>query len=98
MPDDGAPDDARPADAGRSSAWLRSSRSMARPPHSTTRSPPRMAAGATADEIVDAVVAVGSTVGSAHLVSAAPKVALALGYDVSADLESDPARAPAVTS
>ncbi len=46
-----------------------------------------MAAGASADEIVDAVVAVGSTVGSAHLVSAAPKVALALGYDVSADLE-----------
>ena len=50
------------------------------------------AAGATADDIVDAMVAVGSTVGSAHLVSAAPKVALALGYDVGADLEGlDPA-------
>jgi hypothetical protein len=31
-------------------------------------------------------------VGSAHLVSAAPKVAMALGYDVIADLERlDPA-------
>ena len=45
------------------------------------------AAGATADDIVDAMVAVGATVGSAHLVSAAPKVAMALGYDVGADLE-----------
>ena len=50
------------------------------------------AAGATADDIVDAMVAIGATVGSAHLVSAAPKVALALGYDVGADLERlDPA-------
>lgn len=50
------------------------------------------AAGATADDIVDALVAIGATVGSAHLVSAAPKVAMALGYDVGADLERlDPA-------
>lgn len=46
-----------------------------------------LAGGATADDIVDAMLAVGSTVGSSHLVAAAPKVALALGYDVSADLE-----------
>jgi len=48
--------------------------------------------GATPDDIVDAMVAIASTVGSSHLVSAAPKVAMALGYDVSADLERlDPA-------
>jgi alkylhydroperoxidase/carboxymuconolactone decarboxylase family protein YurZ len=46
-----------------------------------------LAAGATADDIVDAMLAVGATVGSAHLVSAAPKIAMALGYDVGADLE-----------
>jgi alkylhydroperoxidase/carboxymuconolactone decarboxylase family protein YurZ len=46
-----------------------------------------LAAGASADEIVDAMVAVGATVGSAHLVAAAPKIAMALGYDVGADLE-----------
>lgn len=46
-----------------------------------------LAAGATADEIVDVLVAVGPTVGSAHLVSAAPKVALGLGHDVAGDLE-----------
>jgi 4-carboxymuconolactone decarboxylase len=46
-----------------------------------------VAAGATADDVVDALVAVGPTVGSAHLVSAAPKVGMALGYDVGADLE-----------
>ena len=51
-----------------------------------------LAAGATADEIVDAVIVVGPTVGSSHLVSAAPKVALALGYDLADDLERhDPA-------
>jgi alkylhydroperoxidase/carboxymuconolactone decarboxylase family protein YurZ len=46
-----------------------------------------LAAGASADDIVDALIAVGPTVGSALLVSAAPKVAMALGYDVGADLE-----------
>jgi 4-carboxymuconolactone decarboxylase len=46
-----------------------------------------LAAGATPDDIVDTMIAVGPTVGSAHLVSAAPKLALALGYDVGADLE-----------
>ena len=46
-----------------------------------------LAAGASADDIVDALIAVGPTVGSALLASAAPKVAMALGYDVGADLE-----------
>jgi 4-carboxymuconolactone decarboxylase len=46
-----------------------------------------LAAGASPDDVVDAMVSVGPTVGSAHLVSAAPKVALALGYDVADDLE-----------
>ncbi len=46
-----------------------------------------LAAGATADDVVDALVVIGPTVGSAHLVSAAPKVALALGYDLADDLE-----------
>jgi 4-carboxymuconolactone decarboxylase len=46
-----------------------------------------LAAGASPDDIVDTMVAVGPTVGSAHLVSSAPKLAMALGYDVGADLE-----------
>ena len=46
-----------------------------------------LAAGATPDDIVDTMIAVGPTVGSAHLVSAAPKIALALGHDVAGDLE-----------
>jgi 4-carboxymuconolactone decarboxylase len=47
-----------------------------------------LAAGATPDDIVDTMIAVGPTIGSSHLVSAAPKLALALGYDVGADLEA----------
>jgi 4-carboxymuconolactone decarboxylase len=46
-----------------------------------------LAAGASPDDIVDTMLAVGPTVGSAHLVSSAPKLAMALGYDVAADLE-----------
>jgi 4-carboxymuconolactone decarboxylase len=46
-----------------------------------------LAAGATPDDIVDTMIAIGPTIGSAHLVSAAPKLAMALGYDVGADLE-----------
>jgi alkylhydroperoxidase/carboxymuconolactone decarboxylase family protein YurZ len=44
--------------------------------------------GATSEEIVGCLVAVLPTVGVARVVSAAPKVALALGYDVDAALES----------
>lgn len=46
-----------------------------------------LAAGATEDEIVGTLVAVAPTVGVAHVVDAAPKLALALGYDVDAALE-----------
>ncbi len=46
-----------------------------------------LAAGATIDEIVGTVIAVAPTVGLARIVSAAPELALALGYDVDAALE-----------
>jgi alkylhydroperoxidase/carboxymuconolactone decarboxylase family protein YurZ len=41
-----------------------------------------LAAGATADEIVGTVVAVMPLIGTARAVKAAPRIALALGYDV----------------
>ena len=44
--------------------------------------------GASSDEIAGCLIAVLPTVGVARVVSAAPKVALALGYDVEAALES----------
>ena len=47
-----------------------------------------IAAGATPDDLVDTMIAVGPTIGSARLVSAAPKLAIALGYDVGAGLEA----------
>ena len=53
-----------------------------------------LAAGAMPEDIVDTLIAAGPTIGSANLVSVAPKLAMALGYDVGADLEglgSDPA-------
>ena len=43
--------------------------------------------GATEDEIVGCLIAVLPAVGIANVVSAAPKLALALGYDVTAALE-----------
>jgi alkylhydroperoxidase/carboxymuconolactone decarboxylase family protein YurZ len=46
-----------------------------------------LAAGATPDDIVDTLIGIGPTIGSARLVSGAPKLAMALGYDVGADLE-----------
>ena len=49
-----------------------------------------LAAGATVDEIVGTMVAVAPTVGLARVVSAAPELALALGYDVEAALEAEP--------
>lgn len=48
-----------------------------------------LAAGATVDEIVGTVIAVAPTVGLARVVSAAPELALALGYDVAAALEAE---------
>ena len=46
-----------------------------------------MAAGATEDELVEVLIAAAPTVGTAHVVAAAPKLALAMGYDVDAALE-----------
>ena len=47
-----------------------------------------LAAGATIDEVVGTLIAVAPTVGLARVVSAAPELALALGYDVDAALET----------
>jgi 4-carboxymuconolactone decarboxylase len=46
-----------------------------------------LASGATVDEIVGALVAVMPAIGVARVVSAAPKLGLALGYDVAEALE-----------
>lgn len=46
-----------------------------------------LAAGATRDEIVDSLEAVTPVTGAARVVQCAPKVALALGYDVESALE-----------
>jgi alkylhydroperoxidase/carboxymuconolactone decarboxylase family protein YurZ len=49
------------------------------------------AAGATDEELVGCLLAVLPVVGAARVVSAAPKLGLALGYDVGAALEdADP--------
>ena len=47
-----------------------------------------LGAGASIDEVVGTVIAVAPTVGLARVVSAAPELALALGYDVDAALET----------
>ena len=47
-----------------------------------------LAAGASVDEIVGTLVAVAPDVGVVRAVSAAPELALALGYDVYAAFES----------
>lgn len=47
-----------------------------------------LGAGASVDEVVGTVIAVAPTVGLARVVSAAPELALALGYDVDAALEA----------
>lgn len=47
-----------------------------------------LAAGATIDDVVGALVAVAPTIGLARIVSAAPELALALGYDVDEALEA----------
>jgi 4-carboxymuconolactone decarboxylase len=46
-----------------------------------------MAAGATKDEIADALLAIAPVAGLGRIVSAAPEVATALGYDITAALE-----------
>ena len=47
-----------------------------------------LAAGASIDEVVGTLIAVAPAVGTVRTVSAAPKLALALGYDVDAAFES----------
>lgn len=47
-----------------------------------------LAAGATANDVRDTLVAVGPIAGEARLVEAAPALAMAIGYDVEAALEA----------
>jgi len=47
-----------------------------------------LAAGASIDDVIDTLKGVAPVVGLARMVSAAPEVALALGYDVDAALEA----------
>jgi len=47
-----------------------------------------LAAGSTPDQITEVLVAVARIAGSALVMSAAPKLALALGYDVDDGLEN----------
>jgi 4-carboxymuconolactone decarboxylase len=47
-----------------------------------------LASGVTAEELVDLLMALAPVIGSARVVAAAPKLGLALGYDVEADIES----------
>ena len=51
-----------------------------------------LTAGATVDEIVGCLIAVAPVIGLARVVSAAPELALALGYDVDAALETRDSR------
>jgi 4-carboxymuconolactone decarboxylase len=46
-----------------------------------------MTAGATEDEVADVLLAIAPVVGLSRVVCAAPDVAIALGYDVTAALE-----------
>ncbi len=47
-----------------------------------------MRAGVTLDDLLAALVAVAASVGSPRVVSAAPRIALAAGYDIDAALEA----------
>ncbi len=46
-----------------------------------------LAAGVTPDEVVELVLSVAPLVGAARIANTAPKVALALGYDLDEALE-----------
>jgi alkylhydroperoxidase/carboxymuconolactone decarboxylase family protein YurZ len=46
-----------------------------------------LAAGATEDEIADVLLAIAPVTGLSRIVAAAPELATALGYDVTAALE-----------
>ena len=47
-----------------------------------------LAAGATEDEVIGTLITVAPVVGSTRLVSAAPRLALALGHDLDYELQS----------
>jgi len=47
-----------------------------------------LAAGASADDIVDTLMAVAPIAGGVRVVAAAPALALAIGYDIDAALEA----------
>jgi len=49
-----------------------------------------LASGASPDEIVGILIAVAPAIGLGRVVSAAPELGLALGYDVEAALEAQP--------
>jgi 4-carboxymuconolactone decarboxylase len=50
-----------------------------------------LAAGASVEEIIDVLLAVAGTVGSARVVAAAPLLARAVGFDVDEALDNDQA-------
>jgi len=54
-----------------------------------------LAAGASVEEIVDVLIAVAGTVGSARVVAAAPLLARAVGFDVDEAFDSDQASSTA---
>ena len=64
------------------------SRSMRAPSSYQSTIDLALAAGACNDEIVGILIAVAPIVGLARVVSAAPELALALGYDLDAALEA----------
>ncbi len=49
-----------------------------------------LASGSTADDILGVLIAIAPIVGTARIVSAAPELALALGYDVDEAFEEPP--------
>jgi len=55
-----------------------------------------LAAGASVEEIIDVLIAVAGTVGSARIVAAAPLLARAVGFDVDEafDIDQPPRLAP----
>jgi alkylhydroperoxidase/carboxymuconolactone decarboxylase family protein YurZ len=55
-------------------------------------------AGATTEDLLAVLLAVAGVVGSARVVSAAPRIALAAGYDVEAALEENDPPGHAVTT
>jgi 4-carboxymuconolactone decarboxylase len=97
----GSPLDARPLDA-RTDALVRIGALVAldaAPSSYRTAVEAAERAGARLDDLLAVLMSVAQTVGSARIVSAAPKIALAAGYDVEAALEriertDDEARAP----